>query len=176
MLDGKIKVSIGKEKIEIDTREVCLITDVSTGMDEVAAQIAWYGELLGAAEAEKVRADSAYRRWRGKVSKDALKKDPKVAEWKVKAEIESSETFSQYKEAIAQTECQVNALRNLVLALKEKSPNLRSKGARLRAEYDSTDMSTKAADNKDQLRDRHDAHTGGNKDGKPITSGKRPRR
>lgn len=156
MNKGIIKVAIGKETIEIDTAKETLIGDVSADMDRVASQIAWFGELLGAAEAERVRVDSGYRRWRAKIAKEMLKKDPKISEWKVKAEIESSNTFAEFKEAIAQAEHQYTALKELVAALKEKSPNLRSKGARQRAELDSTDMSTRAAQNKDNLRRQHD--------------------
>lgn len=156
MNKGIITVAIGKETIKIDTGKETMIGDVSADMDRVASQIAWYGELYGAAEGEKVRVDSAYRKWRAKIAKDMLKKDPKISEWKVKAEIESSDTFSQYKEAIAQTEYQATALKELVQALKEKSPNLRSKGARQRAELDSTDMSTRVAQNKDKLRQQRE--------------------
>lgn len=143
---GIIKITIGEDPLEIDVNEEAAIHELSADMDNVSARIAFYGEVLAAASEEKIRVDAAYRNWRAKMSSDILAKDDKLAEWKAKARIESEQAFSDYKSAIAKTEYNVTALTNLILALKEKSPNLRSKGARERAELDSTGMTTKASD------------------------------
>lgn len=156
MNKGIITVAIGKEVIKIDTEAEAAIHDINADMDTVSARIAWFGELLAAAEEEAIKVDAAYRRWRAGVKVEALKKEKGIAEWKVDARIEASEQFTKYKAAIGKAKYNCVALRGLVDALKEKSPNLRSKGARQRAELDSTNMSTPAqrtaSERKEELR------------------------
>lgn len=160
--NGKIKIRIGDEESEIDTESVASITNIDIGMSQVSAQIAFYGELLALAEAEKIKIDAAYRRWRAEQTKIILAKDEKLAEWKVRAEIESNQTFVSYKEAEAQAEYNSTSLKILVRALEEKSPNLRSKGARARAELDATDMGTKTRNDLNEryqaLREKQEQH------------------
>lgn len=141
-----ITVRIGKEEFLVDTESESAIHDIDQDMDTVSARIAYYGELLAASAAEAIRCDAAYRNWRAGEAVRALTADPKVSEWKVRAEIEATENFKTYKAAEAACEYNQVALKNLIRALEEKSPNLRSKGARLRAELDSTDMNTKSAE------------------------------
>lgn len=153
---GRITVAIGANMLEIDTAAECEIHDVSEDMDTVSARIAFFGELLAAASSEAISIDAAYRNWRAAEALKALKVDSKVSEWKVRAEIEATETFKKYKEALAKAEYNETALKVLIKGLEEKSPNLRSKGARQRAELDSTAMSTSSTEqieiNKEALR------------------------
>jgi len=154
------KLTIGEETFEIDVVAECRITDLDKDMAEVAARIAYWGAVLGAAIEERDLCEARYRAWRAKINTAALEEDPKIAEWKVKATIEADKTFMQYKEASARAEHNVATLNYLIRALMEKSPNLRSKGARERAELDATDMSTPsdrtAAGHKRQLRSQKD--------------------
>lgn len=175
MNKGIIEIAIGEETVEIDTEKEAAIHDVSSDMATVSARIAWFGELLAAAEEELVIVDAAYRNWRAKEYTAGLKKDPKIAEWKLKANVEASDAFTNWKEAIGKATYNVTALKNLIKALEEKSPNLRSKGARQRAELDATDMSTPSREtaerNKERLRG-----SGGGKDGEDAKPKKQPRR
>jgi hypothetical protein len=132
--------------LEIDVSEEAGIHELSEDMDTVSARIGFFGEVLAAASEEKIKLDAAYRKWRAEIAKRSLKDDPKISEWKVKADIESDPKFTAFKEAEAKAEYNTVALTNLIVALKEKSPNLRSKGARERAELDSTNMTTRATD------------------------------
>ena len=168
---GKITITIGKEKLEIDVDEEAGIHDLSSDMDTVAARIAFFGEVLAAASAEKIRIDAHYRRWRAGVAAKSLETDPKIPEWKSKVEIESAEQFTQFKEALASAEYNVTSLTNLIIALKEKSPNLRSKGARERAELDSTNMTTKATDVAEQkMQALREANLSGSTKKQPLRS------
>jgi hypothetical protein len=144
MSQGIIEIKLGDTVIKINTDEETLIHEVSSDMDTAASRIAFYGELLGAVAEEKMKVDSAYRSWRAKFTLSLLEKEEKTAEWKMKAAIEATQTFLDFKAAIAKATYNEVSLNNLIVALKEKSPNLRSKGARQRAELDATDMNTKS--------------------------------
>lgn len=140
------KITIGNKEIEYDRdRETEIQPDLSEEMDTVSAKIAYYGELLGLAHEEDVIADATYRSWRAKYAKELVKKKSEWAknEWKLKVKIESDDLFMTYKKAIAACKKNVKMLDNMVRALVEKSQNLRSKGANLRSEFESTGMNTK---------------------------------
>jgi hypothetical protein len=140
------KLTIGTEKISIDINEILMVGDLSEDMDKVASQIGHYGALLGAAQEELTKVDGLYRNWRAKEAAAITKKDSKIPEHKVKAKIDSQETFVKYKTAKALCEKNVITLQNVIKALLEKSPNLRSRGARERAEFEATDMTTRTRD------------------------------
>lgn len=141
-LMGVINIALGKTKIRIDVEQEAEIHDLDEDMDTVSARIAFYGELLAACREEQIKADAAYRKWRAQIAAQALRKDPKIGEWKVNAKIESDDQFLTFKQAIAKVEYNVVALKNLIKGLEEKSPNLRSKGARERAVLGSDGMTT----------------------------------
>lgn len=148
----QINIAVGKANYQFDTSEEAAIhSDLDAEMDSVAARISYFGELLAAVFEESIKLDAAYRAWRASESVRLLNEDPKVSEWKVKAAIESADKFRQFKDAIAKVKYNQVSLESLIKALIEKSPNLRSKGARLRAELESTDMNT-ARVNVDQVR------------------------
>jgi hypothetical protein len=139
-----INITIGRSAFAFDTEREAAIHELDEDMDTVSARIAFFGELLASASEEAVNVDAAYRNWRASESLKALQADPKIAEWKVRSEIEASDKFKKFKEAIARAEYNQTSLKTLIRALEEKSPNLRSKGARQRAELEATDMSTSA--------------------------------
>lgn len=146
MESREIKIMIGKTCHQFDTSEEARIhDDLDSEMDTVAARIGFFGELLAAVNEEAIRLDTAYRSWRAAETMRLLKDDPKVSEWKVRAAIEASDKFRQFKDAKAKIKYNLVALDSLIQALAEKSPNLRSKGARLRAELEGLDMTTRAA-------------------------------
>lgn len=158
--DNVIKLVIGKENIEIDLDEETMIGDVGKDMDQVASQIAYYGEVLAAAKREAAELDAAYRKFRADIASSMLKKEKSLAEWKIKAAIESSEKFTQFKKAAAACAYNIETLEHLVKALCEKSPNLRSKGARLRAEQESTGMTTPSKSHRERSASRRRALRG----------------
>lgn len=161
MSDNVVKITIGKEVIEIDLDEETTIGELDKDMDQVAAQIAYYGELLAAAKRESQELDAAYRHFRATVAQAVLSKEKSAAEWKVKAAIESQDKFLTFKKAAAACEYNIEVLVNLLKALGEKSPNLRSKGARMRAEQGSDGMSTPTQARREMSRERREQQRGG---------------
>ena len=103
-------------------------------MVKVASQLAFWGQVWAAAEAEAQRADAAYRQWRGDQTKMILESDPKLAEWKTKAHIEEMGTFVNLKAAIAEANRHVISAKSICEAFKVKAHVLQSKGAMFRAE------------------------------------------
>jgi hypothetical protein len=139
-----VKIPVGDEIVEIDLmKESAIGPDLDKEMDEVSSQIAWFGELLGAIKRDAKILDKSYRKWRAQMSVELLKKDKSMAEWKVKAHIESNPQFEKFKTAEAQCNYNDTTITELIAALKEKSQNVRSKGARLRSEMESTGMTTR---------------------------------
>lgn len=140
---AKVTILVDGVKVEIDTDASGLpIVDLSQDMDRVASQMAWWGSVLGAAEQEKITCDAAYRRWRGQRTQELLGKDPKMAEWKLRAAIDADPKFIQYKQAIAAAERHVVLVQKVFAAFDKKANLLQSKGAMARAQLDATGMST----------------------------------
>jgi hypothetical protein len=121
-----------------------IITDITEGMSRVAASIGWWGDVAASAEEELTQADAHYRAWRAGEVKRQLALDPKMAEWKVKAEVESHPNFLKFKHAIASAEGNLARARQMVNAFEAKSRVLQSRGAIARSELDATGMTTPA--------------------------------
>lgn len=134
LLDGKVVVL----DVDLDTS----ITDLTSDMDTIASQIAWYGRILASAERAAERADIQYRSWRAHASNQALSRDPKLAEHKIKIFVESQPLFIQHKELIASAEELVTRMQKAVVALQVKADILRSRGAIARAEWHAIGMNT----------------------------------
>lgn len=149
-MDGEIVILIENKVIKINTGTVLSSPSIDEGMIDISSKIAWYGELLGAAEKEKIRADSEYRHWYAKQLQEIQTKEEKVSEWKAKSKVEAMKEFIAFKTAIGAAEYNVSSLRVLVRALEEESSNLRSRGANLRAEMNTVDMTTKTRESIDE--------------------------
>lgn len=72
-------------------------------VDNVNAEtaIATIAIELSIVEREVMIVESKYRAWKAVMTNDILVKDPKLAEWKVRARLESEPTFIQTKEVLA---------------------------------------------------------------------------
>ncbi len=122
--------------------ELGIAADIGGDMDKVASQMGFWGNVCGAAEAEKIRADAHYRHWRAKQAQAALSAQPNLAEWKVGALIEANPTFLKLKEGIAEAASNHNFAEKTFRSLEKKANQLQSKGAKERAEYAATGMTT----------------------------------
>lgn len=142
---GKIETVLGGKQIQLDVDQEPTIQDLSDDMDRVAAQIAFWGELWGAAEGERVMADARYRAWAAQLAMKLQKMDG-MSEWKVKARIEADPGFIKCKEAIAKTTRDATVMRAVFDAFKSKASMLQSKGARARAELEATGMATRSVE------------------------------
>lgn len=141
---GKTIVVISDEKFEYDIDELLAIhaENINREMDEVSALIGHLGVVLGAAKSEQKELDGEYRRWRAVTVREILDKEPKLAWDKVKSRVEETKKFLSFKKAAGQCDRNVEVMLWLVKGAMEKSANLRSRGAILRAEHGSQGMST----------------------------------
>jgi len=139
---NKIDITVNGEKLAMDLNETLEIGDISEDMKKVAAQMGFWGSVWAAAEGEMERCDAFYRKWRAETTKKLMAANDKMAEWKLKQEVEADPKFIQYKEAIAKSITNATLARSVFEAFKIKSNVLQSKGARERAELDSTGMTT----------------------------------
>jgi hypothetical protein len=122
--------------------ELPIGADLSTEMDRVSAQLAYWGAVAADAQAELTQVDAWYRRFRAQESAAMLARDPKASEWKVRNAIEASEGFIQHKNAIALAEKNLAVCEAMVRAFEKKANQLQSKGARTRAELSAQGMTT----------------------------------
>lgn len=138
-------ITVWGEQIELPINDGLPIADVSTDMDRVAAMMGFWASVWASAEREAEEVDAHYRRWRARKTAELLDGDPKLAEWKVKAQIESDDKFVQFKSAAAKCQEAIVAARGVVDSFDKKANALQSKGAMMRKELDATGMTTPAA-------------------------------
>lgn len=118
------------------------IVDLSTDMDRVAALMGFWGSVWASAVEEHAMADAHYRSWRARETQRLLDSSPKLAEWKLKADIEASPHFLALKQAIASAERNVVHAKATFESFSKKANQLQSKGAMLRDELGATGMHT----------------------------------
>ena len=152
------KIKIRGTVIDLKKDFDLVIDDVSEGMEKIAAQIAWTGTLWAEAEMEAETVDREYRTWRAEMGKVLLDENPKLSEWKVKQIIEADENFAACKLAQATSRRNAQILRAHFEAFKAKASALQSRGAMLRAELESTGMTTRV---REETRDERRARTKG---------------
>lgn len=124
------------------------IDSIGDDMDVVAAQMGYWGNVLGAAVYEVVMADARYRSWRANFG-IAVAEDPKtksLAAHKIKDLLEASPQFLEHKEAIAATKRNVTTLEKLFRSFETKGNQLQSRGAKERAVLEKTGIATKVKD------------------------------
>jgi len=147
------KKKFTRQKIKVDGQEIEVIvlgegarlpisSNISREMDRVAAEMAYWGSVLAEAEAEQIMVDAFYRKFRAEMKEAILKKDPKLADWKINARIEASSGFLQHKKAISQAQKNVSLCSNMVKSYAVKANILPSKGAHMRSEIGAQGMRT----------------------------------
>ena len=103
--------------------------DPTKPVDDIAALLARWGYILAAWQHEASVKDAAYRMWKAKQAKVLLDADPKLAEWKVQAEIESSPEWGKFKAAIADAQRCVSLCWSVLEALRARAAqNQRNEG------------------------------------------------
>lgn len=142
-MKGPVEIKIDGSTHVVDPVELGKIHDVSAEMETVASDIAFHGRMLGAAEKQREEIDARYRQWRAEVANKCLANDPKMAEWKVKAFIESQPDFIKLKKFAAQVTEWIVTLNWACKALMQKSELLRSMGAAERQQLQATGMTTR---------------------------------
>ena len=157
---SQVELVVNGDKVKVDLEETLSIQDISRDMNQVAAQMSYWGSIWAAADEEQQRADAYYRKWRAETGQRILSANEKAAEWKVRQDIESDETFLKLKSSLAQASRNVTLAKSIFEAFKIKANMLQSKGAMARAELDSTGMTTKVETKKrhsdDDLREKEE--------------------
>lgn len=125
-----------------DGAELPIGADLSSEMDRVAAQLAYWGAVAADAAAELTKVDAWYRRFRAELSREIMATDPKLPEWKIKLRIEASDGFIKHKDAIALAEKNLGLCEAMVRAFEKKANQLQSRGAKARSELGATGMTT----------------------------------
>lgn len=143
-------MSFGEVSIEVDGQPVVInvdaemeIGDLSTDMNRVAAQMAYWGAVWAAAEGELKSADAWYRAWRAKNGAAMIEADGKMSEWKVRQALEADPKFMTIKKSLAAATRNATLTRAIYEAFRTKANMLQSKGAMARAELEATGMSTR---------------------------------
>ncbi len=99
-----VTINIDGEDQEIDIAEILTIKNPEAERDEVTALMAWWGSVWASAAQDATLSDVGYRHWKGISIKNLLEADPKTAEWKMAAMIESTPEWKQLKMACAAAE------------------------------------------------------------------------
>lgn len=126
---AKAKAETGPKEIDWGKWELMINgTPVVGGAEEISQadfqdlpeKLPWWYHILAEAQYEAEQVQTHYRRWYGKFASDALKKDPKLAEWKIKAKSQDDPSFWSYKEAMAQTHRNVTMINGMIEGLKAR--------------------------------------------------------
>lgn len=139
---GKPVIKVSGHELVCDIDDELVIDDVNEGMNRVAAVMGFWASVWSAAAEQQIEVDGHYRAWRANRLKEALADDPKMAEWKAKAEVESDPKFIAFKHAIAHAERAVILARGMFDSAEGKSRGLQSRGAMIRDEFSAIGMST----------------------------------
>lgn len=95
----KFKLEIDGETVELDPDDLA-IGDVQADAPKAAAAIFYWGSVAAALRQSLENARTDYRQARASAKLDAITREPKLAEWKITAAFEASETFRNVKAAI----------------------------------------------------------------------------
>jgi len=134
-MQREVVVVIRDEEVNI-TKELGIGPDLGQEMASIPGQLAYFGTMLSEAQANQARVEAEYRAWRAKQIEVFLEADPKLAEWKVRAQVEVLPQFMSHKEAQAKAEKFVHDLWAVYDAFGRKADMLRSKGARERMDLE----------------------------------------
>lgn len=113
-------------------------SDLTVDACTVSDHIGLVGRLYSVAVARQETADTDYRHWRANAVLKCLDVDPKMAEWKTKAEVEASTGFGVCKARIADATEDVEHLRTMLDGLRVKASMVRARADMHRGAYDSS--------------------------------------
>jgi hypothetical protein len=141
--------------IEVDGQSVVVdcspdsdlwINDLTSDMARVAALIAYWASVRASATKERRLCDAAYRSWKARAKLAVITSAPKLAEWKVAAQVESEPKFLEFQAALATADSNVELCGDMVTAFCKKANVLQSRGATARQELERQGLTTRADD------------------------------
>lgn len=94
-----IKVNGTVETVEFKELDV---TDAAEERQTVVSKMCYWGSVWSEAKAQSEKLDARYRAWRGVSTQNLLAADPKMAEWRLRAQIDGSPEFIKFKDAQAE--------------------------------------------------------------------------
>lgn len=119
----KYTFKVDKKEVSVTDQELAIRdTDVSKS----ASDIAYWGEVVAALKKLLNLLLAEYRNWRAKAVVKILETDPKLAEWKCKANIESTSGFMKYKKATAEAQEQYDRASGIFEAMVTKASSKQS--------------------------------------------------
>lgn len=128
----------GLGKLVLDIDADASITDLDEDMDQAAPLVAWYGRMTAAARQEVDRWEDVVKQTRAMKLKGLTEYDPKLAEWKAKAEMEADTHIAELQTHVRRAWYVANTLSAAYEAMKVKADILRSKSAMHRSELERT--------------------------------------
>lgn len=108
-------------KVEIDGSTEKYNPASHIDKEDIPALMARWGEILSAWQREVTVKDTAYRMWRARQTQRILLNDPKMSEWKIKAEIESDSEFGKFKQAVADAQFNVGLCFSVLESLRMRT-------------------------------------------------------
>lgn len=93
---------------------------LTTELEDIPGKLPGWYHALAEAQLEAEQVQTHYRQWYGKFAADALKRDPKLAEWKIKVKSQNDPSFWGYKEALAQAHRNVTLIQGMIEGLKAR--------------------------------------------------------
>ena len=112
----------GKE-VSISSKDL-LVTD--TDVTRSSSDIAFWGQVVAALRNKLSVSEAEYRQWSAKCYSKILDVDPKLAEWKVKARVESLSGFIEHKKAIAGHQKSYDTSKSVFDAIVQKASSKQS--------------------------------------------------
>ena len=106
--------------IFLDPDGLRIVGDLDEEAADVCSVMGLAAELLGDVETDLEDSIAQYRHWAGGIARTEIEQNPKCAEWKTRAAIESDAGFLQHKRAIAKLEGDKTFLKNFIDAARSK--------------------------------------------------------
>lgn len=125
-----------------DVTQELSVDDIGGDMDKVAAQIAYYGSMAASAKSLAAKLEAEFKVWKARSIQEILRADPKLAEWKTKALIESRDEYRSFAVQIAEAHHNEESLWAVYNAFRAKVNVLQSRGAMARDEVGATGLHT----------------------------------
>ena len=114
---GKWEIKINGTTLAVDTTDFLFNLE----LEDIPGKLPGWYHAFAEAQLEAEQVQTHYRQWYGKFAADALKRDPKLAEWKIKVKSQNDPSFWGYKEALAQAHRNVTLIQGMIEGLKTKA-------------------------------------------------------
>lgn len=113
-------------QVTLDTRDLLLTESLDDDARQVMSTIGLVATLIHDAQYNFEVSEAEYRHWREDQKKLLVERDPKLAEWKVKAHVEGHPRFVDHKLQIAQFSADQEFLKVYFQGLKMKADMVRA--------------------------------------------------